>query len=83
MKKIITFNEVIELNHRLENRKLNFKVHLHDVCGSQSFSVEPLGNCACEGHYEEMQEEIKRYFEEQGIQIHFLENNLDFIVSMI
>ena len=50
----ITFNEMIEVNGLLEEKGLNFKVHLRDACGKQSCWIEPLGNCACEGRYEEM-----------------------------
>lgn len=45
----ITFNEIIEVNGLLEEKGLNFKVHLRDACGKQSCWIEPLGNCACEG----------------------------------
>ena len=48
----ITFNEIIEVNGLLEEKGLNFKVHLRDACGKQSCWIEPLGNCACEGRYE-------------------------------
>lgn len=51
---IVTFNEVIELNHRLEEKGLSFKLHLRDACGSQSFTMEPLSECSCEGKYEDM-----------------------------
>ena len=42
----ITFNEIIEVNGLLEEKGLNFKVHLRDACGKQSCWIEPLGNCA-------------------------------------
>lgn len=77
---IITFNDVIELNHILEDKALRFKVHLHDACGSQNFSVEVISNCGGEGHFEDMQKEIIQYFKTKGIQIKFLENKLDFII---
>jgi FKBP-type peptidyl-prolyl cis-trans isomerase 2 len=79
-KTIITFGEVIDLNHMLEEKKLYFKVHLHDACGSQSFTIEPLGNCACENHYDTMREEIEKYFEEKRISVKFSTDNLSFTV---
>lgn len=79
-KTIITFSEIIDLNHMLEEKNLKFKVHLHDACGSQSFTVEPLGNSASDGLYDEMKAEVEKYFIEKRISIRFLENNLDFIV---
>ena len=30
----ITFNEIIEVNGLLEEKGLNFKVHLRDACGN-------------------------------------------------
>ena len=60
----ITFNEIIEVNGLLEEKGLNFKVHLRDACGKQSCWIEPLGNCACEGRYEEMYQVV----EESSIQ---------------
>ena len=33
----ITFNEIIEVNGLLEEKGLNFKVHLRDACGKQYF----------------------------------------------
>ena len=51
---IITFNEIIEVNGILEQKHLNFKLHLRDACGAQALWIEPLGNCACEGHYDKI-----------------------------
>ena len=36
----ITFNEIIEVNGLLEEKGLNFKVHLRDACGKQSCWIE-------------------------------------------
>lgn len=33
---IITFNEIIEVNGILEQKHLNFKLHLRDACGAQA-----------------------------------------------
>ncbi|HWT74773.1 MAG TPA: hypothetical protein VN258_08675 [Mobilitalea sp.] len=43
--------------------------------------MEPLSDCACEGHYEEMEQEVTEYFEEKGIPVKFLANRLDFIIE--
>lgn len=79
-KMILSFQDVIELNHCLEESGLNFKVHLHDACGNQSFSVEPLGDSACEGCNEEMMKVVSEYFQKKSISIRFLENHFDFVV---
>lgn len=80
-KTIVTYNDIIEINHLLEDKGLRFKLHLHDACGSQNFSVETLGNCACEGHYEDMKIVIHNYFSEKGIAIRFLGNGLEFVIE--
>jgi hypothetical protein len=77
-KTIITYNEIIEINNLLREQSLNYKLHLHDACGSQSFTIEPLGNC--EGQDEKMKDVIINYFSQKGIQVKFLENNLEFII---
>ncbi len=78
---IITYNEVIEINHLLEEKNLRFKLHLHDACGSQSFTVEELSSFACEGRYEEMKQEIIQYFRNKGISVSFLDNELEFVIN--
>lgn len=79
-KKIVTFQEVIELNQLLEEKGLNFKLHLKDACGCQSFWMEPLSNCSCEGRYDDMMREVTKYFLNKGISIQFLENQMQFMV---
>ena len=74
----ITFNEMIEVNGLLEEKGLNFKVHLRDACGKQSCWIEPLGNCACEGRYEEMYQVVEEYFRSKGQKIEFDETKLNF-----
>ena len=36
----VSFNDVIELNGILKEKGLNFKIHLRDTCGRQSFWME-------------------------------------------
>ena len=76
----ITFNEMIEVNGLLEEKGLNFKVHLRDACGKQSCWIEPLGNCACEGRYEEMYQVVEEYFRSKGQKIEFDETKLNFLL---
>ena len=71
-------NEIIEVNGLLEEKGLNFKVHLRDACGKQSCWIEPLGNCACEGRYEEMYQVVEEYFRRKGQKITFDETKLNF-----
>lgn len=78
---ILTYNDIYEVNNILKAKDLKFKLHLHDACGSQSFTIEPLSNCACEGRYEEMKKTVKDCFKAKGVQIRFLENNLEFVIE--
>ena len=75
--KIISFNEVIDLNHRLEEKGLHFKIHLRDACGRQSMWIEPLGNLACEGNYENLYTELNQYFEENRYKIEYSEDKMN------
>ena len=68
---IITFNEIIEVNGILEQKHLNFKLHLRDACGAQALWIEPLGNCACEGHYDAMHQVIEQYFLDKGLNVKY------------
>lgn len=79
--KYVSFNQVIECNSMLEERGLQFKVHLRDACGRQSCWIEPLGNCACEGHWDEMYEAICEYFSKEGFTLCFDEDKLNFWVD--
>lgn len=71
---IITFNDIIEINGILDEKHLNFKLHLRDACGGQSLWIEPLGNCACEGHYDEMYQVIERFFLGKGLTVKYWDN---------
>ncbi len=78
---IVTYNEVIELRHRIEEQGLPFKLHLHDACGSQSFSLEPLHQSIEAGSYDEVKRAVSGYFEGKGFRIRFSEFDLTFTVE--
>jgi hypothetical protein len=79
-KTIITHNDVYEINQSLKEKELKFKLHLHDVCGSQSFTLELLGSNMNKNHYDEMKKVILGYFEAKYVKVEFLENSLEFII---
>jgi len=54
---IITYNQIRDINHILEEKGLYFKLHLHDACGSQSFTIEAEGNPSDE-NYNKMKNEV-------------------------
>ncbi|MBC3804212.1 hypothetical protein GH808_07155 [Acetobacterium fimetarium] len=39
---VITWNEIIELNDRVRENNLDYKIHLSDACGGQSMWIESL-----------------------------------------
>ena len=74
----ISFNDIIELNGILKNQGLHFRIHLRDACGKQSCWIEPLGNCACEGHFDEMYQVLEDFFAGKGASIEYDESRLNF-----
>lgn len=76
----VSFNDVIELNGILKDKVLNFRIHLRDTCGRQSFWIEPLGNCACEGRYDEMYQVVEEYLEGKGFSVQYDDQKMNFVV---
>ena len=79
-KRTVSIKEVIELNHILEEKGLSFKIHLHDACGAQSFSMETLSEDVAKEDCEKCKQEITTYFEGKGTLITFTQNGCDFFV---
>ena len=76
----VSFNDVIELNGILKDKGLNFRIHLRDTCGRQPFWIEPLGNCACEGRYDEMYQVVEEYLEGKGFSVQYDDQKMNFVV---
>ena len=76
----VSFNDVIELNGILKDKGLNFRIHLRDTCGRQSFWIEPFGNCACEGRYDEMYQVVEEYLEGKGFYVQYDDQKMNFVV---
>ena len=76
----VSFNDVIELNGILKDKGLNFRIHHRDTCGRQSFWIEPLGNCACEGRYDEMYQVVEEYLEGKGFSVQYDDQKMNFVV---
>ncbi|HEX3075358.1 MAG TPA: hypothetical protein VHQ24_00665 [Lachnospiraceae bacterium] len=75
---VVSINEVIELNQMLQGKGLPFKVHLHDACGNQSFTMEALKECNSE-ELVEMKQVVAQFFETIRISIRFSEDGLTFV----
>ena len=85
----VSFNDVIELNGILKDKEISFckeiskvieEIHLRDTCGRQSFWIEPLGNCACEGRYDEMYQVVEEYLEGKGFSVQYDDQKMNFVV---
>lgn len=77
---IITYNEISDLNHFLENENIPYKVHLHDTCGKQSFTLEALDEKAGEFEYSEMKKAVIEFFKNKGNTISFIEKGHGFVI---
>jgi hypothetical protein len=77
---ILTYNDVCVVNQLLQDKKIHFKMHLHDSCGTQSYTMEPLNEVSGENIYEEMKHCISEYFNNRGIDIRFFDNHLGFTI---
>jgi hypothetical protein len=77
---IISYNELAELNNHLEGSGFAYKVHMHDLCGSQSFSVKSLDGSET-GESELIKECIRDYFMKKSITAKFSENGTEFVLS--
>ena len=69
-----------EIHGILKDKGLNFRIHLRDTCGRQSFWIEPLGNCACEGRYDEMYQVVEEYLEGKGFSVQYDDQKMNFVV---
>jgi len=78
---IVSFNQIIELNHLLQDKDLQVKIHIRDACGAQSFNIELLGDVNNEGINEDIYDTIDEYFKSNKITIAYHENRHNFTVK--
>lgn len=76
---ILTYNDLDALNQFLKEKGINFSVHMHDLCGSQSFTIKaPVMNPEELNAAENL---IVNYFDTRGIIIRFSEDSRSFVLS--
>lgn len=81
----ITFNHIIELNKKITEKELPYKIHLSDRCGGQSMWIEEL-----EVNKENM-EDLKRilypliedFFKDERINLEFSQDLMTFWVEQL
>lgn len=59
--KIVSMNQIIEINNQLKEKCLPYLIHLKDACGGQSFSIEVINNETQEDK-EKLHEFLEVYF---------------------
>ena len=73
---ILSFQEIIELNHILEENEIKYRLHLKDRCGGQLIQIEKLDDCNSNDSYTNLQEVVKNYFMKKRINVQFDEDGL-------
>lgn len=81
--KYITFNQIIELNNKLLERGLSYKIHLSDRCGGQSMWIEVLSDKKeyLEDSKNVLIDFIKDFFISDRINLEFSEDNMSFWIK--
>ncbi len=68
---IITWDNISEVNRRIKEQELTYKIHLSDACGGQSMWIESTDK---ENHFDNLDvlnELIRNYFTEINAEIEF------------
>ena len=73
---ILSFQEILELNHILEENEILYRLHLKDRCGGQLIQIEKLYDCNTNDSYSKLQEVVKNYFIKMRLNVQFDEEGL-------
>ena len=68
---IVTFREIGALNQLLQEKHLDYKIHLSDACGSQSMWIESLNNAGDPKANTALYEVIDAFFEKMGTELEY------------
>lgn len=68
---IITWNNISEVNRRIQERDLAYKVHLSDACGGQSMWIESMDKANHFDNLDDLNDLIKGYFSEIHADVQF------------
>ncbi|WP_026395046.1 RDAC family protein [Acetobacterium malicum] len=68
---IITWDNISEVNRRIEERDLAYKVHLSDACGGQSMWIESMDKANHFENLDDLNDLIKAYFSEIHADVEF------------
>ena len=78
---IVSFNQIIELNHLLQKKDLQFKVHIRDACGAQSFYIEQLEDSNRVETDEDLFNTIDDYFKNEKMIVVYLDDKYRFKIQ--
>lgn len=79
--KTVTFSQIIELNKILQEKGLNYKIHISDACGQQSMWIEALDSELSIPMDDSLNETIIYYFAKQGMGLDFSSDRGSFWVA--
>jgi hypothetical protein len=68
---IITWDNISEVNRRIKERDLAYKVHLSDACGGQSMWIESMDKANHFDNLDDLNDLIKAYFSEIHAEVEF------------
>lgn len=73
---VLPFPEVVKLKELVG--QFGYAMHLHDVCGAQSFTIEPAG----ENQSEQVYQEIEKFFSAHQMAVNFYDNEkMNFVAN--
>ena len=81
MKDVISLREIADCDAFLRERRLNFRLHLRAACGKQSCWIEPLGECGCDGQYEELYAALEEFFGKLRYKLEYSDDKRNFWLS--
>jgi hypothetical protein len=68
---IITWDNISEVNRRIKEQDLAYKVHLSDACGGQSMWIESMDKANHFDNLDDLNDLIKAYFSEIHAEVEF------------
>jgi hypothetical protein len=72
---------IVELNKLLAQNNLEFKIHISDTCGKQSFWIEPLNPAVEMASSNELYNLIEEYFQKYTISLAYNTSKTSFWVA--
>lgn len=79
--KIVSINQIIELNELLKKKNLSFKIHIRDACGGQSFYIEPFEDLDTKSINEDLYETLEQYFSKQRMTLVYADDKINFTIK--